>query len=161
MQAGQLKTLMFSSKRTDFTMVPPMLVMCAYLFAACWSQTSIHGMTMWTAFHSLCVERPACSGAHHLQAKQAVDVSGVLSGTRFGSTAKVLLKCKLKYYRISECKTAVQPAFSHMEVRTDCDVHKLRFPMQCPEYGLAQERHHILGSSGEGLMRCAPSCRVI
>ncbi len=22
---------------------------------------------------------------------------------RFGSTAKVLLKCKLKYYRISEC----------------------------------------------------------
>ena len=23
---------------------------------------------------------------------------------RFGSTAKVLLKCKLKYYRISECK---------------------------------------------------------
>ena len=25
---------------------------------------------------------------------------------RFGSTAKVLLKCKLKYYRISECSTA-------------------------------------------------------
>ena len=24
---------------------------------------------------------------------------------RFGSTAKVLLKCKLKYYRISECGT--------------------------------------------------------
>ena len=24
---------------------------------------------------------------------------------RFGSTAKVLLKCKLKYYRISECNT--------------------------------------------------------
>ncbi len=24
---------------------------------------------------------------------------------RFGSTAKVLLKCKLKYYRISECST--------------------------------------------------------
>ena len=24
---------------------------------------------------------------------------------RFGSTAKVLLKCKLKYYRISECLT--------------------------------------------------------
>ena len=23
---------------------------------------------------------------------------------RFGSTAKVLLKCKLKYYRISECE---------------------------------------------------------
>lgn len=31
MQAGQLKTLMFSSKRTDFTMVPPMLVMCLSL----------------------------------------------------------------------------------------------------------------------------------
>ena len=25
---------------------------------------------------------------------------------RFGSTAKVLLKCKLKYYRISECPGA-------------------------------------------------------
>ena len=25
---------------------------------------------------------------------------------RFGSTAKVLLKCKLKYYRISECTCA-------------------------------------------------------
>ena len=25
---------------------------------------------------------------------------------RFGSTAKVLLKCKLKYYRISECRYA-------------------------------------------------------
>ncbi len=25
---------------------------------------------------------------------------------RFGSTAKVLLKCKLKYYRISECMGA-------------------------------------------------------
>ena len=25
---------------------------------------------------------------------------------RFGSTAKVLLKCKLKYYRISECCSA-------------------------------------------------------
>ena len=23
---------------------------------------------------------------------------------RFGSTAKVLLRCKLEYYRISECK---------------------------------------------------------
>ena len=27
---------------------------------------------------------------------------------RFGSTAKVLLKCKLKYYRISECGQPVQ-----------------------------------------------------
>ena len=27
---------------------------------------------------------------------------------RFGSTAKVLLKCKLKYYRISECDHHVQ-----------------------------------------------------
>ena len=27
---------------------------------------------------------------------------------RFGSTAKVLLKCKLKYYRISECVRHVQ-----------------------------------------------------
>ena len=26
---------------------------------------------------------------------------------RFGSTAKVLLKCKLKYYRISEWDTAL------------------------------------------------------
>ena len=26
-----------------------------------------------------------------------------VSTMRFGSTAKVLLKCKLKYYRISEC----------------------------------------------------------
>ena len=25
---------------------------------------------------------------------------------RFGSTAKVLLKCKLKYYRISECNAS-------------------------------------------------------
>ena len=32
--------------------------------------------------------------------------SHILTGCstmRFGSTAKVLLKCKLKYYRISEC----------------------------------------------------------
>ncbi len=27
---------------------------------------------------------------------------------RFGSTAKVLLKCKLKYYRISECAGFVE-----------------------------------------------------
>ena len=26
---------------------------------------------------------------------------------RFGSTAKVLLKCKLKYYRISECGAVI------------------------------------------------------
>ena len=26
---------------------------------------------------------------------------------RFGSTAKVLAKCKLKYYRISECRVMI------------------------------------------------------
>ena len=30
------------------------------------------------------------------------------STMRFGSTAKVLLKCKLKYYRISECREDVR-----------------------------------------------------
>ena len=29
---------------------------------------------------------------------------------RFGSTAKVLLKCKLKYYRISECHAPCPPS---------------------------------------------------
>ena len=29
------------------------------------------------------------------------------STMRFGSTAKVLLKCKLKYYRISECTVTI------------------------------------------------------
>ena len=28
---------------------------------------------------------------------------------RFGSTAKVLLKCKLKYYKISECNADAHP----------------------------------------------------
>ena len=31
---------------------------------------------------------------------------------RFGSTAKVLLKCKLKYYRISECRTVSSVSLS-------------------------------------------------
>ncbi len=36
-------------------------------------------------------------------------LSGMLERTmRFGSTAKVLLKCRLKYYRISECERHVQ-----------------------------------------------------
>ena len=35
---------------------------------------------------------------------------------RFGSTAKVLLKCKLKYYRISEC-----PVHVHKFQRPTCD----------------------------------------
>ena len=33
----------------------------------------------------------------------AEQVPRLILTMRFGSTAKVLLKCKLKYYRISEC----------------------------------------------------------
>ena len=33
-----------------------------------------------------------------------IDMHDGPSTMRFGSTAKVLLKCKLKYYRISECR---------------------------------------------------------
>ena len=34
---------------------------------------------------------------------------------RFGSTARILLKCKLKYYRISECDAAHLPHDSFIE----------------------------------------------
>ena len=40
---------------------------------------------------------------------------------RFGSTAKVLLKCKLKYYRISECGGSIGLA--------SCSVRPA--PLQC------------------------------
>ena len=36
-----------------------------------------------------------------------MDCSGGQRTMRFGSTAKVLLKCKLKYYRISECSAGM------------------------------------------------------
>ena len=36
---------------------------------------------------------------------------------RFGSTAKVLLKCKLKYYRISECVRPFPPVVPHRRPR--------------------------------------------
>ena len=39
---------------------------------------------------------------------------------RFGSTAKVLLKCKLKYYRISEC-LAHRPMFQ-ADARQHCKI---------------------------------------
>ena len=35
---------------------------------------------------------------------------------RFGSTAKVLLKCKLKYYRISECIRREGQGERHMDL---------------------------------------------
>ena len=42
---------------------------------------------------------------------------------RFGSTAKVLLKCKLKYYRISEChvpqEAAGKPSLAQADTRLD------------------------------------------
>ena len=33
---------------------------------------------------------------------------------RFGSTAKVLLKCKLKYYKISECEVGLASAVASL-----------------------------------------------
>ena len=44
---------------------------------------------------------------------------------RFGSTAKVLLKCKLKYYRISECGVMSQALISFsLFSRHNCLVHE-------------------------------------
>ena len=52
----------------------------------------------------------ACREKHQLGAQQLsgsglmpLTCTGSLHTMRFGSTAKVLLKCKLKYYRISKC----------------------------------------------------------
>ena len=46
-------------------------------------------------------------------ATSVLSATSMASGTpctlRFGSTAKVLLKCKLKYYRISECPALPPP----------------------------------------------------
>ena len=36
-------------------------------------------------------------------AREGARTADIQHTMRFGSTAKVLLKCKLKYYRISEC----------------------------------------------------------
>ena len=44
---------------------------------------------------------------------------------RFGSTAKVLLKCNLEYYRISECAVLLMPtdaALSYQMVVTRGDL---------------------------------------
>ena len=50
-------------------------------------------MTWLQSFQPLC---------HPYQPVSACGITPHLT-MRFGSTAKVLLKCKLKYYRISEC----------------------------------------------------------
>ena len=68
---------------------------------------------------------------------------------RFGSTAKVLLKCKLKYYRISECMPAsyqslVQQGYSVLwksrGVTPAGMAMKLPSLHQGPAFGVAEQR---------------------
>ncbi len=44
---------------------------------------------------------------------------------RFGSTAKVLLKCKLKYYRISECVR--EPCHKGSGIKVTMDTYAFAF----------------------------------
>ena len=46
----------------------------------------------------------------------SVDIMSTVRTMRFGSTAKVLLKCKLKYYRISECVRLLDDARRHPHI---------------------------------------------
>ena len=58
------------------------------------------------AFYWLYVGESASDYASMPHDTHLLDIAGrtnVHHTMRFGSTAKVLLKCKLKYYRISEC----------------------------------------------------------
>ena len=71
---------------------------------------------------------------------------------RFGSTAKVLLKCKLKYYRISECACWLA---GHGPVQVQyMTLREYEEPLGVR--GVFTAAHHSLHQTGACPARCAP-----